>query len=216
MSANDPGDYRSPARAQQYLNRAASLPHRGEGEAVLLELLAPGPRRVLDLGCGGGRLLALVLAAYPAAVGVGLDFSPPMLAEAARLFAGDPRVQLVEHDLNLPLPDLGRFDAVVSSFAIHHLSDERKFGVYRAACDCLAPGGAFCNLEHTASPSPELHADFYAAIGTPVAEEDPANQLSPIDRQLDWLRQVGFRKVDCYWKWREFALLAGYAAPVSA
>jgi SAM-dependent methyltransferase len=208
------GDYRSPGRAQHYLNRAASLPHRGEGEAVLLELLPANLRRVLDLGCGGGRLLALVLAAHPAAQGVGLDFSPPMLAEAGQLFAGEARAQLVEHDLNLPLPDLGRFDAVVSSFAIHHLSDEYKFGVYRAAFDCLAPGGAFCNLEHVASPSPELHAEFYQAIGTPVAEEDPANQLSPIDLQLAWLGQIGFHKVDCYWKWREFALLAGFAPPV--
>ncbi len=206
-----PDDYRSENRAQTYLGRADRLPHRAEGEAALLELLPAGLQRVLDIGCGDGRLLALVRAARPAVAGVGLDFSPPMLAAARARFGQQPGVSLVEHDLYQPLPALGRFDAVVSSFAIHHLPDDRKFGVYREVFACLNPGGLFCNLEHVASPSAELHAEFYAALGVPLSEEDPANQLSPIVQQLDWLRVIGFQRVECYWKWREFALLAGFA-----
>jgi tRNA (cmo5U34)-methyltransferase len=209
MNPNDPGDYRSEVRVQEYLSRADRLPHRSEGETVLLELLQGDLRRVLDIGCGDGRLLSLVLAAHPEALGVGMDFSPPMLAAARLRFTGDARVVFVEHDLHQPLPDMGRFDAVVSSFAIHHLPDERKHGVYREIFACLHPGGFFCNLEHVASPSLELHEEFYWAIGVPPSEEDPSNQLSGTEPQLAWLRAIGYHKVDCYWKWREFALLAG-------
>jgi tRNA (cmo5U34)-methyltransferase len=57
---------------------------------------------------------------------VGIDFSDVMLALAHERFDGDQRVELVKHDLTEPLPNLGRFDAVVSSFVIHHLEHERK------------------------------------------------------------------------------------------
>jgi tRNA (cmo5U34)-methyltransferase len=209
MTSYDPGDYRTAAHAHQYLARANDIPHRTEGEAEMLALLPAGLQRVLDIGTGDGRLLALVKTAYPQVEGVGLDFSQPMLTAAHKRFAGDARIRLVEHNLDEPLPNLGSFDAVVSCFAIHHLSDARKAGVYREAFASLRPGGVFCNLEHVSSPSPELHQDFLRILNRTPPGEDPANQLSPAELQLSWLGEIGYHKVDCFWKWREFALLAG-------
>ncbi len=174
-----------------------------------MELLPSQVTSILDLGCGNGRLLSLARLARPESRGVALDFSPPMLAAARERFGEDSRVSVVEHDLTQPLPDMGTFDVVLSSFAIHHLNDERKRAIYGEIWAALEPGGLFCNLEHVASPSPKLHEDFYRALGTSVAEEDPSNKCIGIDVQLDWLRQIGYEDVDCFWKWRELALLAG-------
>lgn len=164
----------------------------------------------MDLGSGDGRLLHLVKRARPDATGVALDFSDTMLARLRARFAADVAASVLAHDLNQPLPaSLGPFDAIVSSFAIHHLPHERKRTLYEETYDLLQPLGVFCNLEHVASASQELHARFLARLGIDPEDEDPSNRLLDVETQLSWLREIGFVDVDCHWKWRELALLAG-------
>ncbi|HEV2309093.1 MAG TPA: class I SAM-dependent methyltransferase [Acidimicrobiia bacterium] len=196
--------------ARDYLARRKDLPHRLDGYAALLEFLPAAPRRVLDLGTGDGELLARVHDAYPGADGVAVDFSAEMLGRARARFADDAGVSVVEHDLDERLPaSWGTFDAVVSSFAIHHVDDARKRTLYGEVYERLAPGAVFCNLEHVSSPTPELHEAFLKALGSSIERDDPSNKLLDVDTQLAWLREIGFEQVDCHWKWREMALLAG-------
>ena len=126
-------------------------------------------RRILDLGTGDGRLLALLRMDGPG---------------SAR-FADQASVEFVRHDLAEPMPDLGSFDAVVSCLAIQHVHDTRKRTLYAEAFDRLVPGGVFCNLEPVASPTAltprllsgaELRSDF----------EDPSNHLPNVETQLGW------------------------------
>jgi len=192
-----------------YLSVADRIPHRKEGEGVLLEHIPSHTNRILDLGCGDGRLLALALKERPKAQGVALDFSPAMLQRARERFSGSPNITVIEHNLDRLLPELGSFDAVVSSFAIHHCSHERKRSLYEEVFRILRPGGIFCNLEHVSSPTQQLHARFLTAIGESVETEDPSNKLLEVETQLAWLRSIGFEDVDCHWKWLELALLCG-------
>ena len=202
-------EWQSAAHVAAYLERAECVPHRAAGEDALLDEISAGVRRILDLGSGDGRLLDLVLRARPHARGVALDFSPVMLERLEARFASQPNVDIVRHDLAHPLPPLGTFDAVVSSFAIHHLVHERKRALYREIWAALEPCGVFCNLEHVASASAYGHQRFLEAMGTAPEDEDPSNRLLDVQTQLEWLREIGFVDVDCYWKWRELALLAG-------
>jgi tRNA (cmo5U34)-methyltransferase len=135
-AAIDVNEWATPSHAVAYLARAAGIPHRTEGEAVVIELLPTTVDRFLDLGCGDGRLTALAKVARPESEGVAVDFSPTMLVAARARFAGDPSVSVIEHDLSRPLPELGMFDVVLSSFAIHHLVDKRKRSIYRRSTTC--------------------------------------------------------------------------------
>ena len=195
------------AHALDYLRRADSIPHRVEGESCLVECLPAGAQRILDLGTGAGRLVALLKAARPDAQFVALDFSAAMLDTLRGLYGNDASVTVVRHDFDTTLPPMGRFDAVISSFAIHHAVHERKRSLYQEIFELLTPGGVFCNLEHVASPSPMVHDRFLEAIGWP--DEDPSNKLLDLETQLQWLRKIGFADVDCFWKWRELALFCG-------
>jgi len=230
MTTTPSNIWTSAEHALAYLGRADSIPHRTEGEAILLEGLPGKLGRVLDLGSGDGRLLALVKATHPEAEAVALDFSPTMLERLRARFAagavtpdatkdaasaadvpatGVAATNVIAHNLEEPLPDLGKFDAVVSSFAIHHLPHPRKRALYSEIFDVLNPGGVFLNLEHVTSPTPSLHLRCLDLMKRRPENEDPANKLLDMETQLAWFRAIGFTDVDCLWKWREFALLAG-------
>ena len=204
-------EWQTVEHALAYLARADKLPHRTEGEKVLLDQISPSAKRVLDLGTGDGRLLGLVTLSHPSVEGVALDFSDPMIEQAKKRFANKKHVSIVKHDFSLPLPakQLGNFDAVVSSLAIHHLTHPRKKQLYTEIFALLNPKGVFCNLERVCSSTERVHLKFLAAAGLTTQQEDPSNKLLDVETQLQYLRQIGFVDVDCYWKWMELALLVG-------
>jgi tRNA (cmo5U34)-methyltransferase len=119
-------------------------------------------RRFLDIGAGAGAMSELMLGAGGAACesyGVLVDFSQPMLARAGVNLAGHAgRWQAVTGDLNDPswreaLPG-GRYDAVVSGLAIHHLPPERKPALFGEILELLEPGAMFVNMDYVAIDGP--------------------------------------------------------------
>ncbi len=202
-----PNSWTDADKTREYLARADRLPHRAEGEGVLVRDLAGAlPGRVLDLGCGDGRLTALVLGTYPASTATCVDMSVPMLEAVTQRFGRDDRVTIVTHNLEDPLPFDGPYDAIVTSLAVHHVSDERKRALYQEIANLLAPGGVFANLEIVASPTQALHDRWRDEMG---ANDDPADLLRDMASQLEWINATGLENVDCIWKWRSLALLRG-------
>lgn len=97
------------------------LTYRPVQNAVLRELRAGSPGRVLDVGCGTGLLAARIRRELRPAATVGCDFSQGMLRQAARADSELPWVR--GNALRLPFRD-GSFDAVVSTEAFHWFPDQ--------------------------------------------------------------------------------------------
>jgi SAM-dependent methyltransferase len=201
-------------------------------EDVLGRLLTRHERpiaRFLDLGCGAGAMSELLLSALPGSEGVLVDFSEPMLARAGVNLAGYAgRWQAVTGDLNNPswrdgLP-AGRYDAVVSGLAIHHLPHERKPALFAEILALLEPGGMFVNMDYVAIDGPlqglfdeQMLANAVRAEresgGTrhehEVDLEDDDDRPDTIEDQLQWLRDAGFERVEVHFKWAEAAIFGG-------
>jgi tRNA (cmo5U34)-methyltransferase len=178
------------------------------GEEVLLSLLPDAPDSVLDLGCGDGRLTSLILEHRPSVqLAVAVDSSSVMLERARTALGNEQRVDVRQWNLEEPLMDLGSFDVVVAGFSIHHVEDDRKRLLFGEIAGLLTDGGVFANLEVVRSATPELHRQFLTLIGR--TDDDPEDRLAPVEDQLQWMRDAGLTQVDCFWRWRGFALLAG-------
>lgn len=198
-----------PDRVDRYLARIGGLAPRAAGEEVLVSVLPDSPRTVLDLGCGDGRLAALVLEHRSSIETVlAVDSSPAMLSHARDRFDGENRVRLREWSLDDSLTPLGSFDVVVAGCSIHHVEDERKRELFSEIAGQLTEGGVFANLEVVPSATPELHRQFLDLIGR--TDDDPEDRLAPVESQLLWMREAGLSQVDCIWRWRGFALLVGH------
>lgn len=190
----------------------------------------PQPRRIVDLGCGDGILARLLLATHPEACALLLDHSEPMLERAREeMQPFGPRAEVRWADLSdslLGQVGVGEADLVVSGYAIHHLPHERKRDLYSDIHQVLTPGGFFVNVEHVSSPTPELEELFNEqyirhmarTLDRPVEEmsrrfherpDKADNILTSTEVQLDWLREIGFEQVDCYFKWLELAVFGG-------
>jgi tRNA (cmo5U34)-methyltransferase len=125
----------------------------------------------------------------------------------------------------------GLFDAIVSGYSIHHQPDVRKRAIYEEIFSLLKSGGWFINIEHIAAES-QLAVDLFNKHiidaryeieqkngGTKTRQEisdifmnrpdRDANILLSVDTQCDWLRDIGYEEVDCYFRIYELAVFGG-------
>lgn len=191
----------------------------------------------LDLGCGDGILGASILGSYPKARGVFVDFSEPMLAQARDVLQ-DYDGQLAFENLDYGNPNWVThmktyvpFDAIVSGYSIHHQPHERKREVYKEIFGLLKPGGWFVNVEHVSSANEvnvNLFEKHYTSVRYAIETQNgstrslqeieheyrtrpdkAANILAPVEDQCNWLREIGYEKVDCFMRIYELAVFGG-------
>jgi SAM-dependent methyltransferase len=95
-----------------------------------------GFRRLLDLGCGCGRILRHLPGEGPEVTGADID------AEAVRWCSGRLDGRFAQNDLGQPLPfDPGRFDLVIAVAVVCHLSLRHQRGLLEEMARVLSPGG---------------------------------------------------------------------------
>jgi trans-aconitate 2-methyltransferase len=110
------------------------------GTGVLERLPLEGDERVLDAGCGTGRVTELLAERLPGGRVVALDGSPAMIEAAReRLAPFGERIEYVVADLGQPLPIEGEVDAILSTATLHWVPDHDALFANLAAV--LRPGG---------------------------------------------------------------------------
>ena len=232
--------WKLPTIVNRFLSYRAAIPMAQEQLGVMTSILKTRARPIenfMDLGCGDGILGAAILGEYPAAHGVLVDFSEPML-EQAREQLKEYADQLVFENLDYGDPawinriqDLGSFDAIVSGYSIHHQPDTRKRQVYEEIYSLLKPEGWFINIEHVASAAQlniNLFENHYVTARYAIEQRErgtrtfdqiadeyknrpdkAANILASTELQCDWLREIGYEEVDCYFRIYELAVFGG-------
>ena len=110
------------------------------GAEVLERLPLEGDERVLDAGCGSGRVTEMLIERLPEGQVVALDQSTSMLDEARRRLArfGD-RVEYVHADLMRALPIDHQVDAILSTATFHWVPDHDA--LFANLARVLRPGG---------------------------------------------------------------------------
>ena len=110
------------------------------GSVVLDRLPLVGDERVLDAGCGSGRVTELLAARLPRGRIVALDGSAAMVEAAReRLEPFGDRIEFVVADLARPLPIDGTVDGILSTATFHWVLDHDALFTNLAAV--LRPGG---------------------------------------------------------------------------
>ncbi len=171
---------------------------------------------VLDIGAGTGLFSGFVRRKYPGAKLTLIDFSEKMLRVAKERF-GDADVTYIVDDYCTHQFEQ-TFDCIISALSIHHLPAAGKQALYKKCYTWLKPGGVFINADQVSGASREMDR-MYAVLRDEnlvregFTEEEmqiayermKEDDTSQVDEQLEWLREAGFRTVDCIYKYTEFA-----------
>jgi tRNA (cmo5U34)-methyltransferase len=182
-------------------------------------LMPPDVQTIVDLGTGTGALAARCAARTRRARVVGIDADGEILT-AARRRLGARASFITQSFLRSPLP---RAQAVVASFALHHIrTRSAKSALYGRVRRALAPGGLFVGVDCYPAANRRLAREQHAAWNTHLRRSySPARAAAllaawakedvyvPLDVELAMLAQNGFA-VEIAWRKGAFAVLAGY------
>ena len=214
-------------------------PNRAKMASIICEILPfhkTASLKFLDLGVGTGYLSHRIIEAFPNATIVAVDAAELMI-EKARIRLRD-HLQQVTFRLSTfqELPDeedtLSGLDAVVSSFALHHLYREEKLALFEYIRSILKPNGWFLNCDILRTTDAVLEARFrylhhlgihqrlkkikgmekpIDRIASELAEKEKKDGDHPLSltSDLQVLTDAGFRTSECFWKEYREAVYGG-------
>lgn len=179
---------------------------------------------ILDIGCSRGDAINELVRTNPTNKFMGLDISEPMLKEAKNRFKYDENVTILKQDLRLleemPLQNNG---IILSILTIQFVPIEYRQKLIQMLYNSLIPNGIFIFVEKVLGNSAELNElmiDQYLTMKSSngYSKEEIERKRLSLEGVLvpatakwneDLLKQAGFKEIDCFWRWMNFA---GYIA----
>lgn len=176
--------------------------------------------RVLDLGAGTGLLTKFLLEKYPNSKVTLIDLSKNMLNEAKSRFKYNSNINYLNEDY-MTYQFSEKFDIIMSSLSIHHLTQEEKEALYNKYVNLLNDDGIFVNADLIRDTNNEVEKFFYKKCDELILknvnkkEFEEANQRRKFDDtdyigfQLNCLKNAGCRLVGVPFKFYTHAVLWG-------
>lgn len=186
--------------------------------------------RVLDLGCGDGRISHEILKLDARAEIFLVDGSLEMLENAKSTLKNWSNIHYIHKSFQslMKNDNLGNFDFVVSALAIHHLSQKEKELLFTYIHNHLNDGGCFLNMD-VVLPNTDQLEEWYLKLWQEWIQEkeresgfeetfqhipqqyqnNPDNHPDTMEKQLNALQQSGFKNVDCHYKYGIFVVFSG-------
>ncbi|HYA12374.1 MAG TPA: class I SAM-dependent methyltransferase [Thermodesulfovibrionales bacterium] len=187
---------------------------------------------VLDLGCGDGIVIHELLRIDDSIVATLIDGSGDMLKKAAERLKGFKNIHIIEASFQEILDKkiaLQNFNFIVSSLAIHHLPMQKKIALFRTIYSHLNVDGYFLNIDVILAPTEMLEFWYLLLWRDWIAErktilgiegnyyddiiqrykDNTDNKPDTLDKQLNTLKSIGFKDVDCYYKYGIFTMFGG-------
>jgi tRNA (cmo5U34)-methyltransferase len=189
-------------------------------------------KTVLDLGCGDGIITREILNVDGSASVTLLDGSDDMLDTARERLRDFAHTQFIRASFQDVLEKgilKQDFDFIVSALAIHHLARDEKKSLFGEIYAHLRPGGYFVNIDVVLAPA-EAVEDWYMALWKEWINErkislgadgdyldemprrykdNKDNKPDTLKVQMDLLREIGFKDVDCFYKYGIFSMFGG-------
>ncbi len=168
------------------------------------------PKRIIDLGCGTGNLTQQILNHFPDAEINALDLSEEILEESRKRFSGVKNISFIKADIREMDLEPGSYDLVMSSIAIHHITDPNKIRLYRDVFQALRYNGLFIFADQTRGITDEIYHKNIACwkeeafkLGSSeenwkmwMEHQDAHDHHSPVGWHLRQLEIAGFEQVD--------------------
>lgn len=189
-------------------------------------------REVLDLGCGDGIAVYELLRVDSALKATLLDGSNDMLIRAKERLKRYDKCHFLcasFQDILNKRVILGNFDLIISSMATHHLTMEEKTSLFNIVYSHLNPEGYFLNMDVILSPSETLEKWYLQLWREWITEREAIlkidsheydgiinrykdntdNNPDRLNTQIESLQEIGFKDVDCYYKYGIFTIFGG-------
>ncbi len=190
---------------------------------ALLDYLPPDRpvRRIVELGSGTGNLSLLLAERFPEATLQLVDISPDSLEVCKQRLGANSRFHYHAKDFRELRFDHQKFDLVVSSIAVHHLTSSEKQTLFSRIYQWLEPKGVFAMADQHAGATEDLsrrHIENWkaAAIGGGSTTQEwemwmrhqcDHDHHDTLGNQTRWLCEAGFEVVDCPWRYLLWTVL---------
>ena len=174
---------------------------------------------IVDLGCSRGQAIEPFVNCYSKSHKcLGIEVSEPMRLAAQMRFAGNENVIIRDTDLRYVYPP-ERATLVLAVLTLQFIPIEYRQRVMQDTYNSLLPDGALVLVEKVLGATARLNQDmadlYYAAKGNAGYSREQIERkrlalegvLVPVTARMneEFLQAVGFRQIDCFWRWMNFA-----------